>query len=104
MASFHVFKLFAYAHQAHRHVLGRYARNGADLVVGQSLEPQQHQGAVEGAQLVHPFVEHLYLSGVSVVVLIQIDAHVEAFGLRLPFLLAFGRYAGVKADAVNPRV
>ena len=89
--------------QAHADILGRDTYYLTYLFVGQILEPQQYDGAIEGLQARDALVEHIYLAGILVAVLEQVDVHRDVY-LHLPaFLLPVLRDTGIQGDAIDPR-
>ena len=99
----HLFKLLFDAIESHRYILHRDAHDSGNLLVAHILEPKQHDGAVEGFELVDAFVEHLYLARVLVLVLKEVDVHGQ-WHRGLLLLLTVRGDASVQAHSVDPRI
>ena len=89
--------------QADTDILGADAHNLTDLLVTQFLQPEKHDGAVEGLELGDTFVEHIHLACVLITVLEEVDVHGQRDSGLTPFL-PVDADAGVKTHSVDPRL
>lgn len=98
----HIPELFLDPEKTYGNVLGCDPDNGADLVVTEIFEPQEHYGPVEGAESADPVLEHPDLLEILCRIIKQVDVHIKGYGLAFAFLFPFRRDTGVQADAIYP--
>ena len=97
----HSFQFLFDSVEAHRYVFHRDAHDGGYLVVADILQPEEHDGPVEGLEAMDAVVEQPYLTVVLVAGFAeQVDVGQRSFVASL--LASFVRYAGVEADPPYP--
>ena len=71
----HLFQFFLDSIESDGNILDGDSHDGGNLFIAHVFEPKKYDGTVEGLQTMDAVVKHLYLSGIVVLVVKEVDSH-----------------------------